>query len=206
MSADQTRAALMRPVIRRWAAVGLGVVLACALAGVVVASRIDDGSDLAAAIEQDQLVRVADIPAAEGSTGKGVYVQRTRTGHLCVWEAPSATSRQRGGGCNTADDPLNGRPLSFTLSYDGGPAAADVKRASLFGLVESDVARASVLMSDGTQREIRIQRAEVPGTEFRAFGFRFKKGDLREGITPIAVVAIDANGAELDRQQTGIGS
>ena len=205
MSADQTRAALMRPVIRRWAAVGLGVVLACALAGVVVASRIDDGSDLAAAIDQDPLVRVADIPAAEGSTGKGVYVQRTRTGHLCVWEAPSATSRQRGGGCNTADDPLNGRPLSFTLSYDGGPVAADVKSASLFGLVDSDVARASVLMSDGSQREIRIQRAEVPGTEFRAFGFRFKKDDLREGITPIAVVAIDANGAELDRQETGIG-
>ena len=206
MSADQRRAAPLRPVIRRWAAVGLGVVLACALAGVVVASRMDDGSDLAAAIDQDPLVRVADIPAAEGSPGKGVYVQRTRTGHLCVWEAPSATSRQRGGGCNTADDPLNGRPLSFTLSYDGGPVVADVKSASLFGLVESDVARASVLMSDGTQREIQIQKADVPGTELRAFGFRFKKGDFLKGITPIAVVAIDASGAELDRQVTGIGS
>jgi hypothetical protein len=196
----------MRSGIRRWAAVGLGVVLACALAGAVVASRIDDGSDLAGAIDQDVLVRVADIPAAEGSPGKGVYVQRTRTGHLCVWEAPSATSRQRGGGCNTADDPLNGRPLSFTLSYDGGPAVADVKSASLFGLADTGVARASVLMSDGTQQEIRIQKAKVLGTAFRAFGFRFKKSDLRKGITPVAVVAIDANGAEVDRQATGIGS
>jgi hypothetical protein len=196
----------MRPVIRRWTAVGLGVVLACVLAGAVVASRMDDGSDLAAAIDQDPLIRVADVPAAEGSPGKGVYVQMTRTGHFCVWEAPSATSRERGGGCNTADDPLNGRPLSFTLSYDGGPAVADVKSASLFGLVDSDVAQAMVLMSDGTQRAIRLQEANVPGTEFRAFGFRFKKGDLRRGISPTAVIAIDANGAELDRQATGIGS
>lgn len=195
----------MRPATRRWATVGLGVAVACALAGAVVASRVDDGSDLAAAIDQGSLLRVADIPAAEGSPGKGVFVERTRTGHLCVWEAPSATSLQRGGGCNTVDDPLNGRSLSFTLSYDGGPVVADVKSASLFGLVDSDVARASVLMSDGTQREIRIQKSDVPGTEFHAFGFRFKTGDLRKGITPTAVVAIDANGAELDRQATGIG-
>ncbi len=196
----------MRPVIPRWTAVGLGLVLACALGSAVAASRIDDGSDLAAAIDQDLLIRVADIPAAEGAPGAGVYVQKTRTGHLCVWEAPSVTSRERGGGCNTADDPLNGRPMSFTLSYDGGPAVADVKSASLFGLVDGDVAQARVLMSDGTPREIRLSKADVPGTEFRAFGFRFKKGDLRRGITPTAVIAIDANGAELDRQATGIGS
>jgi hypothetical protein len=167
---------------------------------------MDDGSDLAAAIDQDSLVRVADIPATEGAPGQGVYVQKTRTGHLCVRETPSVKSRERGGGCNTADDPLNGRPLSFTLSYDGGPAVADVKSASLFGLVDGDVAQAQVLMSDGTQREIHLSKADVPGTEFRAFGFRFKKSVLRRGITPTAVIAIDANGAELDRQATGIGS
>jgi hypothetical protein len=192
-------------MFRRWAAVGLGVVVAGALAGAVVASRMDDGSDLIAAIDQDPLVRVADIPAADGSPGKGVYVQMTRTGHVCVWEASSATSRDRGGGCNTADDPLNGRPFSFTLSYDGGPAVVDVKSATLFGLASSDVAQASVLMSDDTRREIRLQKARVTGTDFRAFGFRFKKADLRRGIAPTAVVAIDANGTEVDRQATGIG-
>lgn len=195
----------MRRMNRRWAVVGVGVVLAGALAGTVVASRIDDGSDLAAAIGQDPLTQVADIAAADGSPARGVYVQRTRTGHLCVWEAPSPTSRERGGGCNTADDPLNGRPLSFTLSYDGGPALADVMGATLFGLAAAEVAGASVLMSDGTERQIRLQKARVAGEDYRAFGFRFKKADLRAGIGPTAVVALDAGGAQIDRQATGIG-
>lgn len=195
----------MRPTIRRWAAFGVGVVLAGALAGAVVASRIDDGSDIVAAVAEAQLVPVADIAAADGSPGRGVFVQKTSTGHLCVWEAPSATSRERGGGCNTADDPLNGRPLSFTLSYDGGPALGDVKGATLFGLAAAEVAGASVLMSDGTERQIRLQKAEVAGEDYHAFGFRFKKADLRAGIGPIAVVALDAGGAQIDRQSTGIG-
>ena len=195
----------MRRMNRRWAAVVVGVVLAGALAGTVVASRIDDGSDLATAISQDPLVRVADIASADGSPGRGVYVQMTGTGHLCVWEAPSATSRERGGGCNTADDPLNGLPLSFTLSYDGGPALADVKGATLFGLAAVEVAGASVLMSDGTERQIRLQRVKVAGEAYRAFGYRFKKADLRAGIGPTAVVAFDAGGAQIDRQATGIG-
>jgi hypothetical protein len=196
----------MNPMMRRWVTLGLSVVLAGALAGAVVASRMDDGSDLAAAIDEGSLVRVADIPQADGASGKGVYVQMTRTGHFCVWEAPSASSRERGGGCNTADDPLNGRPLSFTLSYDGGPAVADVRSATLFGLASSDVAHASVLMSDGSQREIRLHKTKVPGADFHAFGFRVKKADLRKGVAPTGVVAIDANGAEIDRQPTGIGS
>ena len=204
MSAEQRNRRIAR-TLRPWLAVGIGVVLAGALAASVVAYRADDGSDLIAAIDQDTLVRVADIAAAEGSPGKGVYVQLTRTGHLCVWEAPSATSRERGGGCNTSDDPLNGRSLSFTLSYDGGPAIADVKGATLFGLTSREVAQASVLMSDGSAREIRLRDVEVAGDDYRAFGFRFKKADLRKGIGPAAVVAIDETGTEIDRQSTGIG-
>ena len=195
----------MRRTKRRWLAVGVGAVLAGTLAGSVIASRADDGSDLAAAIGEDPLTRVADIAAAEGSPGRGVFVQKTSTGHLCVWEAPSATSRERGGGCNPAADPLNGRPLSFTLSYDGGPALGDVKGATLFGLAAADVAGASVVMSDGTERQIRLQKAKVVGEDYRAFGFRFKKADLRARIGPIAVVAVNANGAQIDRQATGIG-
>lgn len=188
-----------------WLAVGLVVLVAGSLAGVVVASRADDGSELTAAVGKDPLVRVAEIASADGAPGKGVYVQLTRTGHLCVWEAPSATSRERGGGCNTADDPLNGRPLSFTLSYDGGPAVADVESATLFGLTSMEVARASVLMSDGNAQEIRLRDVDVAGDEYRAFGFRFKKADLRKGIGPTAVIAIDEVGTEIDRQTTGIG-
>jgi hypothetical protein len=196
----------MTPTIRRVAAVGLAVALGGLLAGAVIASRNDDGSELAAAIEEAPLVRVADIAAEDGSPGRGVFVQTTRTGHICVWEAPSATSRQRGGGCNTADDPLNGASISFTLSYDGGPAIADVRAATLFGLAAADVARASVLMSDGTERDVRLRKANVSGADFLAFGYRIKKADLRKGVGPTAVIARDASGAELGRQPTGIGS
>ena len=195
----------MKRAFKAWIGVALGVVVAGALAGGVVAYRADDGGELTAATADARLVRVADIASAEGSPGKGVYVQLTRTGHLCVWEAPSATSRERGGGCNTADDPLNGRPLSFTLSYDGGPAVADVKGATLFGLTSTEVVRASVLMSDGSAQEIRLRDVDVAGDDYRAFGFRIKKADLRKGVGPTAVVAVDETGTEIDRQATGIG-
>jgi hypothetical protein len=190
-------------ISKRVLIVGIGVVVAVTLAGRVVAGQFDDGRDLAEAIGKDPLVRVADIAPGDESPGRGVFVQLTRTGHLCVWEAPSATSRERGGGCNPADDPLGGRALSVTFSYDGGPAVADVTSATLFGLAAPEVVRASVLMSDGTRREIRLKSIEVADDEFRVFGLRFKKADLRRNVTPIAVVALDAVGKELDRQATG---
>jgi hypothetical protein len=191
--------------MRRWAALGVGLLLAGALASAVVASRLDHGSELIAAIDDAAMTRVADIEAAEGAPSRGVFVQLTRTGHLCVWEAPSATSRERGGGCNSVDDPLNGNVLSATLSYDGGPVISDVRSASLFGLAASEVARASVLMRDGTSRAIKLKNAKVGSDEFQAFGYRFKKSDLRHGVGPIAVIARAADGSELGRQTTGIG-
>lgn len=189
----------------RFAVLGIGVVLAGALASVVIASRFDDGSELVASIDEAALTRVADVEAADGAPGLGVYVQVTTTGHLCVWEAPSATSRERGGGCNTADDPLNGNALSATLSYDGGPAIFDVDRASAFGLADAQVVRIAVLMSDGSTRKVKLEKAKVGSDEFQAFGYRFKKADLKKGIGPTAIVAFDASGNELGRQPTGIG-
>jgi hypothetical protein len=176
-----------------------------ALAGSVVASSFDDGTALSAAVEEAPLVQVAGIAAGEGAPAVGIYAQLTDTGHLCVWEAPSASSRERGGGCNTADDPLNGEPVSFTLSYDGGPAAADVRRASIFGLASSGVREVRVLMSDGTSRTVTLRKTKVGSDEFQAFGYRFKRADLKRGIGPTAVVAYDAGGAEIGRQPTGIG-
>jgi hypothetical protein len=199
MSARRTT----RRISRRWLLVGIGVVVAATSAGRVVAAQFDDGRDLATAVAVDPLVRVAEVPSGDGAPGRGVFVQLTRSGHLCVWEAPSATSRERGGGCNPADDPLGGRALSFTFSYDGGPAVADVTSATLFGLAAPEVARASVQMSDGTRRDIRLRSVEVAGEDLRVFGFRFKKADLRRNVTPTAVVALDAAGEELDRQATG---
>lgn len=190
---------------KRWMAALVCVVAAGALASAVVASQFDDGSELAAAIAEAPLQRVAEVPAEEGSPGLGVYVQLTETGHVCVWEAPSATSRERGGGCNTADDPLNGQPVSATLSYDGGPATSTVVRASVFGLALDAVASVRVVMSDGTYRAVKLKKAKVGSDDLQAFGYRFRKADLKKGIEPTAIVAYDAAGNEIGRQPTGIG-
>ena len=190
---------------RRWLVALVVVVVVGAVASAVVASSFDDGSSLTAAIDEAPLTRVADIAADDGGPALGVYAQLTDTGHLCVWEAPFATSRQRGGGCNTVDDPLNGRPVSFTLSYDGGPATVDVRNATLFGLALDEVASVRVLMSDGSWQAVKLRRAKVGADEFKAFGVRLKTAVLKKGTEPTAVVAFDASGVELGRQATGIG-
>jgi hypothetical protein len=189
--------------VTRWAAVGIGLLAAAVATGAVVAARFDDGSDLATAIDQAPLMQVADIPAADGAPALGVYVQLTKTGHLCVWGAPSATSRRRGGGCNTIDDPLNGQSVSATLSYDGGPGVSQVSSATMFGLARADVASVRILMSDGTGRVVRLEQARIGSDDFKVFGYRFSKADLRKGIGPVAVVVLDASGAEIGRQATG---
>ena len=190
---------------RRWLVALVVVVVVGAVASAVVASSFDDGSSLTAAIDEAPLTRVADIAADDGGPALGVYAQLTDTGHLCVWEAPFATSRQRGGGCNTVDDPLNGRPVSFTLSYDGGPATVDVRNATLFGLALDEVASVRVLMSDGSWQAVKLRKTKVGADEFKAFGLRLKTAVLKKGIEPTAVVAFDASGVELGRQATGIG-
>jgi hypothetical protein len=190
---------------RPWISALVVAAVAAALASAVVASSFDDGSSLTAAIDEAPLVRVADIEADEGAPALGVYTQLTDTGHVCVWEAASATSRQRGGGCNTVDDPLNGQPVFFTLSYDGGPATVDVRGARVFGLALSAVASVRVLMRDGSWRAVKLKKARVGADEFKAFGYRFRKSDLESGNGPVAVVAFAASGAEIGRQTTGIG-
>ncbi len=189
----------------RWAAAGAALLAAGVLASAVVASRTDDGSELIAAVGEAPLTQVADIAASGGAPARGVFVQVTGTGHLCVWEAPSARSRERGGGCNTLDDPLNGQALSATLSYDGGPEAADVRSAVVFGLTAPEVARAILVMSDGSSRAIRLRPARAGEHDFKAFGYRLRRSDLERGIGPEAIVALDGTGTEMGRQQTGFG-
>jgi hypothetical protein len=190
---------------RRWLVALVVVVVVGAVASAVVASSFDDGSSLTTAIDESALTWVAEIPADDGGPALGVYTQLTDTGHLCVWEAPFATSRERGGGCNTVDDPLNGQPVSFTLSYDGGPATVEVRNATLFGLASVEVASVRVLMGDGSWQAVKLKRAKVGADEFNAFGVRFKTATLKKGIEPTAVVAFDSGGVELGRQATGIG-
>lgn len=191
---------------RRWV-IAAALLAAAALTGSVVAGQFRQTDP--AAFEDDlatgAVTRVADIAAADGLPRRGVFVQVTAAGQVCVWDALSASSPERGGGCNPADDPLGGSELSASLAYEGGPAVETVRDARLVGLAASGVAAVEILMTDGTRRAVRLKEATVGSSSFTAFGYRFRKSDLRRGTGPSAVVALDSAGAEVARQVTGIG-
>ena len=178
-----------------------------ALVGAVVAAQVGQPvpHGLEAAIANEPLVKVLDLPDASGAPSRSMFVQPTSAGFLCVWDAPNALSRMRQGGCNPSDDPLAGRSISASLAYDGGPAIDGVDDARLIGLAVANTARIHVEMSDGTVRTVKLKKTKAGSNEFQAFGYRFKNQDLRNGIGPIAIVAFDASGTEIGRQPTGIG-
>ena len=193
---------------RRWVIVVLLLVVAAALlASSVIAGqfRSPDPASFDDAMATGEVTRVADIAGVDGLPARGAFAHVTENGQFCLFDAPSATSSQRGGGCNPADDPLGGSAISASLAYEGGPAIEGVRDARLIGLAAGDVASVSVLMSDGSSRVMKLKTAKVGADEFVAFGYRFKKADLRKGIGPTAIVAFDAGGVELGRQPTGIG-
>ena len=72
-------------------------------------------------------------------------------------------------------------------------------------LIWAGVASVAVLMSDGSERAVRLTTTSLDSGDFVAFGYRFKKVDLRNGVGPVAVIARRADGTELARQPTGIG-
>lgn len=191
----------------RWALLVSALVAAAVAAGSVVASQLpsEDPAALEADLATGDLARVADIPAADGLPNRGVYAQITENGHFCLWDAPSATSRMRQGGCNPAEDPLGGSALSASLAYEGGPGIERVRDARIVGLAASSVARITLLMSDGSERTVRLKRVKVGSATFVAFGYRIRQSDLRHGVGPTAIVGLDADGAAVARQPTGIG-
>jgi hypothetical protein len=151
---------------------------------------------------------LATLPATAGRPTRWIVLQRTPDGYVCLWDAPGESGAQGLGGCNPASDPLGGRKLFVNLTYDGGPKAETVRDARLSGLFTTDVASADVIMSDGSSRRILllpVDTRSIAGADYRAFGFRLRESDLRDGVTPVAVVVRDATGAEIDRQATGIG-
>lgn len=192
----------------RTALLGAVVLAAFVAVGGVIASVRTAPPDLDAlelAVGTDAMVRAAEIPASDRAAARGVFLQLTSTGHFCLWDAPSAGSPQRQGGCNPAADPLGGRPLSISLAYEGGPAPTRVTDARLVGVAAKDVTSLSVEMSDGSHRRIALTPTSIGGIEYRAFGHRVRTSDLRRGLGPVAVVAFDAAGREIDRQATGFG-
>ena len=200
---------IARTMTRRWTLVVVGLVLSGVFAGSVVAAEqiwFSGPDQIEAALDQGALVRVADISALNGLAGRGVYVQQTPSGLTCLWDAPSAGAREKQGGCNKSDDPLAGRKMMISFAYEGGPAVETVSDARLIGLTAAQVVSVQVVMSDGTRRRVPLH--QTPGTigDFQAFGERFGPGEIRHGVTPTTVIALDRAGAVVDRQPTGFGS
>ncbi|MFO7571178.1 MAG: hypothetical protein R6W48_01070 [Gaiellaceae bacterium] len=194
-----------RPDLRRTILFAVVVLAAGLLAGGVVAARFalpGSTDELDRALRVGALEKVSDIPAAPGTSRRAVFVQRSG-GLVCLWDAPSATSLTRQGGCNLESDPLAGGELFVAFSFDGGPAIADVTDARLIGLASADVARVQVVMSDGSRRAAPVTRARIGSSEYRSFGYRIRPSDLRRAIGPTGVVALDASGREIDREETG---
>lgn len=192
---------------KRWIFGGAAAVVACVFAGALAASQLGtpppNEDALAAATRTAPMTRLSGLEAGNGKAARGVFAQITSTGHFCLWDAPSQSSTQKFGGCNPADDPLGSHPLSASFAYDGGPAPAEVSDARLIGLVAADVAHVEVRMSDGSSRELALHKVPASIGDFRVFAHRFGRADLKRGVTPTSVVALDANGNELDRQATG---
>jgi hypothetical protein len=191
---------------RTWFIAIVVAVAGGALVGGVVAAESRDGgvpANVESALLTDPLVKVADIPGDDGHVRRGVFLQETSAGFVCVWDAPNASSQARRGVCNPQSDPLGGKALSVNFTFDGGPAVTSFSDARLFGLAAGNVARLQVVMSDGSRRELRLVRTSAAGKPVRAFGHRVGRTDLAHGVTPVAVVALDADGNELDRQATG---
>jgi hypothetical protein len=192
----------------RVAAASVATALAAVLVGGVVAGGYDwsrRSTELSSALDEAKPTKVADIPASDGMGARGVFAQITSTGEFCLSDAPLDAPLTGGGGCNPADDPLGASALSASLAYDGGPAIESVRDARLIGLAAVKVAAVRVLMSDGSSRTVKLKKANIGPGSLQAFGYRIRKSDLKKGIGPVAVLAVDESGTEVARQETGIG-
>lgn len=199
---------IARKVIRRWTLVVIGLVFSAVFAGGVVAADhiwLSSPDSIEATLDQGALVRIADVTAANGLGDRGVYAQVTPGGLMCLWDAPSPSASDKLGGCNDAADPLAGKKMMISFAYEGGPAVETVSDARLIGLIASDVASVQVVMSDGSNRKVPLHPTPRKVGDFQAFGMRFGRREIRRGVTPTAVMALDGAGAVVDRQPTGFG-
>jgi hypothetical protein len=177
------------------------------LAGGIVGANLPPGGksvdELHRVLAKAPMEYVADVPSGGGLPRRAIFLQRA-DGYVCLWDAPSAGSLTRQGGCNPESDPLGGAEMFVSLSFDGGPTTRDISDARIVGLASRRVVRVAIEMSDGSRRVVSLTRARGGFRDLAVFGFRARGSDLRLGTVPTAVVALDADGRELQRQATGL--
>jgi hypothetical protein len=154
-------------------------------------------AEVQAALANAKKLEVARFPSVPGVPDRSVFLQRGG-GLICLTDAVD-TAHEGGGGCTFANDPFAGKKMMFSLGWDGGPALSTVSNGRLSGLVAPDVDRVYLELSDGSTRPIRLTKA----SPYRAFAYRISKADARPESQPVAVIALDASGRQIDRQPTG---
>ena len=185
----------------------LGSAAVAVVSGVVAASVFGSGGGDSVLTPQEvrearagaERVEVARYAPAPGVPNLRVYLERKEGGLICLFDAPDA-AHEGGGGCNYANDPFGGKKIMFSLGWDGGPARNSISNARISGIVAADVATVRLEMSDGSTRSVILSDS----SPYRAFAYRIKQSDLRAGVEPVAVLAFDAKGAQIDRQTTGL--
>ena len=204
--------------------------LAGALAGGLAATRsygtsasTPDPAALRAAIASTPAVTVATFASGAAKAGVGspvaatanrstpavhvLLIQRlTKLGMVCVWDATRDGS-ERGGGCNSADDPLGGKQISVNTTSSTGSNGVGYSTIRVSGLAAPTVATLNVQMSDGTTRPLTLQSdvpTSVSGGPSGAFAYNESSVDLAAGVVPIAVVAFDQTGKEVATAAVGL--
>ncbi|MDX6515437.1 MAG: hypothetical protein QOH73_1103 [Gaiellaceae bacterium] len=139
---------------------------------------------------------IASFKAANGISHDAVLGSSSDSKKICLLDVNLATGDEAGG-CNPTDDAFGGRRFLMSLSYDGGPAIGSVRNAHIIGLAASDVASVAIVSSDGARKDVALNASG-------AFVYVVPPGELKRGVQPVAVVAYDASGKQVDRQATGI--
>jgi hypothetical protein len=141
---------------------------------------------------------VRSFTASNGDRHQVVIAASKDSKELCLMDV-NLDTRDESGGCNPAGNFFGGRQLFVSLAYDGGPAISNVRGARIVGLVSSAVASVVIVDSDGRRAAVRLS---ADG----AFSYDVPAEDLSRGVEPKVVVAYNAAGHEVDRQETGITS
>jgi hypothetical protein len=184
------------------------VALVAAFSVYAATAALLDGPDATVSdLTTGAVVQIGTFPATGSGEKRVMLLQQTNNGLVCLWDAPSADSPERLGGCNPITDALgNSTSLWASTQFDGGPRPEDVTDLRLMGIANADVAAVHLQMSNGASLAIPFAGREViiNGGRFKTFSYRLPDKDLATDDAPTAVIATDSSGDAIGTQKTGL--
>lgn len=164
-------------------------------------SAWEGGQLIAQSLEKSPLQRLGAAMDIDLQAAREVGISiAPDTGRLLrLYRAPS---QDRSKECIVLGEPLFGasclrgglfadKPVAYLVWSDGGPAIRDIREAHVAGLVSPEVDHMELLATDGTS-------VTVPLTGQRAFFYTVPQAELRQGIAPVTLLAVGADGQPLE--------